>query len=158
MILRRENQGENVGLKQEFILVLLRLRLGLMERHLADMFAVSVSTVGRIYMTWVRFLALTFKVSLLHWTSKEEIKTHIPNSFSKYPGTCVIIERTEFFIEKPSSPSAQKATLLSLECEFLSSFSRIYFLSDPHSLKGRQSIPSAGGGVLSIVDYTVEVN
>ena len=38
------------------------------------------------------------------------IKTHIPNSFSKYPGTRVIIDCTEFFIEQPSSPSAQKAT------------------------------------------------
>ena len=98
------------GLKEEFILVLLRLKLGLMERHLADMFAVSVSTVSRIYITWVRFLALTLKDSLLRWPSKEEIKTHMPNSFSKYPGTRVIIDCTEFFIEKPSSPSAQKAT------------------------------------------------
>ena len=81
-----------------------------MERHLADMFAVSVSTVSRIYMTWVRFLALTFNGSLLRWPSKQEIKTHMPNSFSKYPGTRVIIDCTEFFIEKISFPSAQKAT------------------------------------------------
>ena len=47
-------------LKEEFILILLRLKLGLMERHLADMFAVSVSAVRRIYITWVRFLALIF--------------------------------------------------------------------------------------------------
>ena len=102
----------DVGLEEQFILVLLRLKLGLMERHLADMFAVSVSTVSRIYMTWVRFLALTFKGSLLHWPSKEEIKIHIPNSFSKHPGARVMIDCTEFFIEKPSSPSAQNATLL----------------------------------------------
>ena len=61
-------------------------------------------------MTWVCILALTFKGSLLRWLSKEEIKTHIPNSFSKYPGTRVIIDCTEFFIEKISFPSAQKAT------------------------------------------------
>ena len=30
-------------------------------------------------------------------------------SFSKYPSTRVIIDCTEFFIQKPSSPSAQKA-------------------------------------------------
>ena len=106
----KPGRKRDVGLKEEFILVLLRLKLGLTERHLADMFAVSVSTVSRIYMTWVRFLALTFKGSLLRWPSKEEIKTHLPNSFSKYPGTRVIIDCTEFFIEKPSSPSAQKAT------------------------------------------------
>jgi len=52
-----------------------------MERHLANIFAVSVSTVSRIYIIWVQFLALTFKGSLLCWPSKEEIKSHIPNSF-----------------------------------------------------------------------------
>ena len=106
----KPGRKRDVGLKGEFILVLLRLKLGLMERHLADMFAVSVSRVSRIYMTWVRFLALTFNGSLLRWPSKQEIKTRMPNSFSKYPGTRVIIDCTEFFIEKPSSPSAQKAT------------------------------------------------
>ena len=106
----KPGRKRNLELKEEFILVLLRLKLGLMERHLADMFAVSVSTVSRIYITWVRFLALTFKGSILRWPSKEEIKSHIPNSFSKYPDTRVIIDCTEFFIEKPSSPSAQKAT------------------------------------------------
>jgi len=53
---------------------------------------------------------LTFEGSILRWPSKGEIKSHIPSSFSKYPDTRVIIDCTEFFIEKPSSPSAQKAT------------------------------------------------
>ena len=65
----------DVGLKKEFILVLLRLKLGLLERHLADMFTVSVGAVRRIYMTWVRFLVLTFEGSLLRWPSKEEFKS-----------------------------------------------------------------------------------
>ncbi|XP_068738747.1 uncharacterized protein [Montipora capricornis] len=34
----------------------------------------------------------------------------MPSSFSKYLDTRIIIDCTEFFIEKPSSPSAQKAT------------------------------------------------
>ena len=74
-----------------------------MERHLADMFAVSVSTVSRIHITWVRFLALTFKGSILRWPSKGEIKSHIPSSFSKYPDTRVIIDCTEFFVGASAS-------------------------------------------------------
>ena len=51
----------DVGLKEEFnYYVLLRLKLGLLERHLANMFTVSVIIVTRIYTTKVRFLALTF--------------------------------------------------------------------------------------------------
>ena len=34
----------------------------------------------------------------------------MPISFSKYPGTRLIIDCTEFLIDKPSSSSAQKAT------------------------------------------------
>ena len=93
----KPGRKRKLELKEEFILILLWLKLGLMERHLADMFAVSVSTVSRIYITWVRFLALTFQGSILRWPSKEEIKSHIPNSFSKYPDTRVIIDCTEFF-------------------------------------------------------------
>ena len=48
-------QKRHVGLKEEFILVTLQLKLGLMERDLADVFAVSVITVSPIYMTWVGF-------------------------------------------------------------------------------------------------------
>lgn len=35
---------------------------------------------------------------------------HMPSSFSKYPDTRIIIDCTESFIEKPSSPSTQKAS------------------------------------------------
>lgn len=68
----REKPGHKrkLELKEEFILILLRLKLGLIEKHLANMFAVSVSIVSRIYITWVRFLALTFKGSMLRWPSK----------------------------------------------------------------------------------------
>lgn len=66
----KPGRKRKLELKEEFTLILLRLKLGLMERHLADMFAVSVSTVSRIYITWVRFLALTFKGSILRWPSR----------------------------------------------------------------------------------------
>lgn len=66
----KPGRKRKLELKEEFILILLRLKLGLMERHLADMFAVSVSTVSGIYITWVRFLALTFKGSILRWPSR----------------------------------------------------------------------------------------
>lgn len=107
---KKPGRKRYLQVNEELILVLMRLKLGLLERHLADIFAVTKSTVSRVYITWVQFLALTFKGSLLRWPSKEEINAHMPASFSKYPGTRVIIDCTEFFIEKPSSPSAQKAT------------------------------------------------
>ena len=52
----------------EFFLVLVRLRLGLLERDLAYRFKISVSTVSRICRTWVRFMYLRFKEIPL-WSS-----------------------------------------------------------------------------------------
>ena len=90
--------------------MLLRLKLGL-ERHLPNSFDITVSTVSRVYITWVRFLVATFSGSLLRLKSRQEINAHTPKSVSKYPGTRVIIDCTDFFFfEKSSSPSAQKAT------------------------------------------------
>lgn len=108
--LKKPGRKRSLQINEEFVLVLMRLKLGLTERHLADIFPVTKSIVSRVYLTWIRFLALTFNESLLRWPSKGEVRVHIPSSFSKYPDTRIIIDCTEFFIEKPSSPSAQKAT------------------------------------------------
>ncbi|XP_067036288.1 uncharacterized protein [Acropora muricata] len=59
--------------EEEFVMTLVRLRLGLMGRHLADIFSVSPS-VSRIVTTWVCFLSATFKETLLLWPSKEEVR------------------------------------------------------------------------------------
>ena len=44
--------------EDEFFLILVRIRLGLMEQDLADRFGVSQSTVSRITTTWINFLYL----------------------------------------------------------------------------------------------------
>ena len=60
-------------LEEEFVMTLVKLRLGLMGRHLADMFSVSPSQVSHIITIWVCFLSATFKETLLLWPSKEEV-------------------------------------------------------------------------------------
>lgn len=95
--------------KEEYLIVLCRLRLGLLNRHLGDIFGVSESTISKTVTTWVCLLAKIFNGTLLRWPSRE-VKRQFPKSFKKYPDTRVIIDATEFFIEKPTSPCAQKAT------------------------------------------------
>ena len=46
---------------EEFFLVLVRLRLGLLEQELAYRFRISQSTVSRIFSTWINLLYLQFK-------------------------------------------------------------------------------------------------
>ena len=46
--------------EDDFFLVLLRLRLGVMEQDLADRFEISQSTTSRIICSWINFLYLKF--------------------------------------------------------------------------------------------------
>ena len=72
---------------EEFVLCLVRLRLGLMGRRLADIFSVSNSQISRIFTTWVCFLALVFKEMLVLWPSQDAVKANLPCTFDKYPHT-----------------------------------------------------------------------
>ena len=58
-----ETHGKSRSLTpmEEFFMILVRLRLGLFEKDLADYFGVSASTVSRICRTWITFLYLHLK-------------------------------------------------------------------------------------------------
>lgn len=100
----------SLSVLEELLICLVRLRLGLMGRQLADIFSVSQAQVSRIFTTWVCFPATLFKDTLVLWPSKEAVAKTLPHSFKKYPNTRIIIDCTEVFIEKPTSPYAQRAT------------------------------------------------
>lgn len=107
---KKPGRQRHLSEKEEYLLVLCRLRLGVLNRQLGDMFGVSEASVCKIVTTWVCLLAKIFDGTLLRWPTREEVKRQFPKSFKKYPDTRVIIDATEFFIEKPTSPCAQKAT------------------------------------------------
>ena len=92
----------------EFFLVMIRLRLGLLEKDLAYRFGISQSTVSRILITWINFLYLQFQCIPL-WPSKEVILADMPQNFKRlYPSTRVILDATEVRVEKPGLPSLQQ--------------------------------------------------
>ena len=95
-------------LLDEFLLVFVRLRLGLLKQDLAQRFCISVSTISRVLITWYNVLPANMK-QLIVWPSKEVIATNNPDCFKKFPNT-QIIDCTEFFIEIPSSLVSQTIT------------------------------------------------
>ena len=64
---------------QSFILVLLRLRLGLLERDLAERFKVSVSTVSDIIKTGIVFMKMELQELCIRWPRKEHLLLHAPS-------------------------------------------------------------------------------
>ena len=78
--------GHNVGCARslqpidEFWLLLTRSRRGLFERDLAFRFSISRQVVSDITITWANYLYLMLR-SLLIWSSKEQIKQHLPKVF-----------------------------------------------------------------------------
>ena len=94
----------------ELFLTMARLRVNIPEKVLSDWYKISVSEEFRIFITWVNFMFTRF-MQLSIWASKETVDKTMPDCFKfDYPFTCVILDCTEIFIEKPSCFRAQSAT------------------------------------------------
>ena len=80
-----------------------RLRQGLPEEHLAHLFKVSVSTVSRVFITWLNFMYLRLgQINI--WPSRTTIEITMPEDFKKkYSSTRVIIDCTEVRCQMPIS-------------------------------------------------------
>ena len=94
---------------QEFIMVVMKLRLGLFNRDLAYRFNISSSVVSEIFRTWIRFLRSELEV-LIQLPPRDVIQVHMPSLFKEfYPRTAIIIDCTEIEMERPSALNNQSA-------------------------------------------------
>ena len=89
--------------EDEFLLVLMKLRLGLTNLDLAMRFRVSEGTISTTFTTWLNFLYIrlgTLKV----WPHRRVILENMPKKFMEdYPNNIIIIDCTELKIQCPSS-------------------------------------------------------
>ena len=103
-----EKETENgrprsLRLIDEFFMVLMRLRLGLLLEDLSDRFNISTSTCSAIFNRWIDYLDTELEF-LVMWPSREIIDNTMPRSFcDKYPKCRVIVDCTEIRTETPSS-------------------------------------------------------
>ena len=96
--------------EEEFFLVLVRLRLGLLEYDIAYRAGISISQFSRIWTTWLDFLHSKFRTFPI-WPSKAGVQKTMPSCFREtYPSTRAIIDCTEIYIEKASSVRTQSST------------------------------------------------
>ncbi len=104
---QRPGPARKLSLEQEYLLVLMRLRVALLEQDLAFRFDISEGLVSSIFSTWIRLMRLEL-VHLIIWPSRQAIRQHLPDCFKKfYPRVRSIIDCSEIFIETPSNLDVQ---------------------------------------------------
>ena len=91
------------SVEDEFLMLLMKLRMGLSNIDLVERFCVSESKVNKINLTWVNFVYNVIS-SLKIWPHRDIIIKHSLEEFiKKYPNTIVIVDTTELKIQVPSS-------------------------------------------------------
>ena len=142
--LRKRGLPRAMNPKQEFFLVMCRLRQALPEKHLSFLFGVSQSTVSRIFISWINFMFLRFGTINI-WPSRAEVNRLMPEDFkAKYPNTRVIIDCTEIRCQMPSS--------LLLNSELFSNY------KNNTTLKGLVGISPAGAVTFISQLYTGSIS
>ena len=97
--------------KDEFLLTLMKLRLGSTSADLAQRFGIGPTTVSNVFTTWIKILSKELGF-LVYNPSKDVVKKTLPAKFKKpgYSNVRHIIDCTEIFIETPSNPTVRAAT------------------------------------------------
>ena len=102
---RKRGSGPHfaLSLKDQLLVLLMRLRLNLLEWDLAFRFNVSEATISRMLNRWINFCYLRLG-SLPIWPTWERVEESMPDCFQQaYPTTYCVIDATEIFCETPSS-------------------------------------------------------
>lgn len=97
----------SLRLIDQFLMTLMRLRLGLVLTDLSFRFSIPKSTCSRIINKWVDILHVRLS-SLIYWPTRGQINATMPSDVKeRFPMTRVIIDCTELFTETPRSLAEQ---------------------------------------------------
>ena len=107
-------QTQNLSRFQEFVMVLIKLRLNVPLQDLAYRFVVSVTTVSRIFSYWMVVMDVRLKF-MISWPEREQLWQTMPMCFQYAfaKKVTVVIDCFEVFIERPSNLLARAQTFSS---------------------------------------------
>ena len=101
---------QKLSLEDHMLAVLMKLKLGLLNKDLAVRFEISTSRMSKIFRSLVLLFA-TNMTNLIVWTDHGTIRRHLPRCFKKNFKDCVcIIDCSEIFIERPKNLTARLQT------------------------------------------------
>ena len=97
------SRTHKLSVEEEFLLTMMKLRLGLFNKDLAVRFGISLSTVSKIFMTWINLIYIKLG-SLNIFPHRDIIMKNMTKEFKQqYPNVMLIIDCTELRIQMPSS-------------------------------------------------------
>ena len=96
--------------RDEQLLCLMRLRLGLLSQDLQDRFKISSYLCSTIFSTWLRALSQTIGKWCVFIPDQGTLNLTKPPHFNTVNNLHSIIDGTEFFIETPKDHKCQKQT------------------------------------------------
>ena len=105
-----KSTGCGLEASEQFLLVLMKLKLAVQNQDLAYRFGIHISKVSKVFHLWidVMFCVMT---NLISWPDRGLIRKHLPECFKgKYKNTTCIIDCSEVFIERPTSLLARSQT------------------------------------------------
>ena len=104
---------KKLSLEDHMLVVLMKLKLGLLNKDLAVRFDISTSRMSKIFRSLVPLVA-THMTNLIVWPDHGTIRRHLPQSFKKNFKDCVCIidciDCSEIFIERPKNLTARAQT------------------------------------------------
>uniref|UniRef100_A0A3P9K139 THAP-type domain-containing protein n=1 Tax=Oryzias latipes TaxID=8090 RepID=A0A3P9K139_ORYLA len=90
-----------LAVHEQFLLVLMRLRLGLLFTDLGKRFGVSRTTASEIFTFWRPILARFMREKVIVWLPRDTLNSIRPKTFNKnYPKNTCIIDCTEVFVQR----------------------------------------------------------
>ncbi|XP_057296043.1 uncharacterized protein LOC130624957 [Hydractinia symbiolongicarpus] len=165
-IKRQTKHVKKLTQRDEFLLVLMKLRLGLLTEDLADRFGISPSTCSTVFVTWIRIISRVLGDALVVWLPREAIRDNLPKTFAKagYSKCRVIIDCAEVFIDRPKSLTNQASTWSDYKhhntLKFLVGISpsgHITFLSDCYGGRASDKFITNDSGFYDLLERDDEV-
>jgi len=101
---------DSVSFNDHLLIVFLKLRLGLLNKDIADRFAISPASVFNILRVWIPALAMKLKAFIV-WPDRDILRLNAPASFKpQFKNVISIIDCFEVLTERPYNLTARAQT------------------------------------------------